>query len=86
MAERKSLQPAHTEYLSRPDHGNTVAIKLGTSKDQEDMHRMGKTPQLRRNFRFFTIFGFTMVLMATWEAMLVYQHSLLIPPWHLDLT
>ncbi|KAH8733213.1 amino acid/polyamine transporter I [Phaeosphaeriaceae sp. PMI808] len=34
------------------------------------MLRMGKIQELRRNFRFVTIFGFTMVLMATWEAQL----------------
>lgn len=45
--------------------------KRGTKVDQQDMHRMGKVQELRRNFRFVTIFGFTMVLMATWEAQLV---------------
>ena len=44
--------------------------KKGTQSDQRDMYRMGKVQQLRRNFRFFTIFGFLMVLMATWEAQL----------------
>ncbi|OAL55082.1 amino acid transporter [Pyrenochaeta sp. DS3sAY3a] len=44
--------------------------KRGTKVDQQDMHRMGKVQELRRNFRFVTIFGFTMVLMATWEAQL----------------
>jgi hypothetical protein len=80
MADEKALPSAQTENLSPPEHDETVAIKLGTSKDQEDMQRMGKTPQLRRNFRFFTIFGFTMVLMATWEAMLVWIYSPFTPP------
>lgn len=44
--------------------------KKGTQSDQCDMYRMGKMQQLRRNFRFFTIFGFLMVLMATWEGQL----------------
>jgi choline transport protein len=44
--------------------------KKGTQSDQCDMYRMGKVQQLRRNFRFFTIFGFLMVLMATWEGQL----------------
>jgi len=44
--------------------------KKGTQFDQCDMYRMGKVQQLRRNFRFFTIFGFLMVLMATWEGQL----------------
>ncbi|KAK5705709.1 hypothetical protein LTR17_021444 [Elasticomyces elasticus] len=42
--------------------------KAGTNYDQHDMKRMGKRQDLRRNFRFLSIFGFTMVLMATWEA------------------
>lgn len=44
--------------------------KKGTQSDERDMYRMGKAQQLRRNFRFFTIFGFLMVLMATWEGQL----------------
>ncbi|KAM7183667.1 amino acid transporter [Naviculisporaceae sp. PSN 640] len=42
----------------------------GTELDKKDMWRMGKKQQLRRNFRFFSIFGFVMVLMATWEGQL----------------
>ena len=44
--------------------------KRGTSNDQQDMHRMGKTQELRRNFRFVSIFGYSMILMATWETVL----------------
>ncbi|KAK3323115.1 GABA permease [Cercophora scortea] len=40
----------------------------GTTLDKGDMWRMGKKQQLRRNFRFVSIVGFTMVLMSTWEA------------------
>lgn len=47
-----------------------VKEKKGTQHDQRDMYRMGKVQELRRNFRFLSIFGFTMVLMATWEAQL----------------
>ncbi|KAF2843012.1 amino acid transporter [Patellaria atrata CBS 101060] len=52
------------------DGDNEITEKKGTRSDQRDMYRMGKTQQLRRNFRFISIFGFTMVLMATWEAQL----------------
>ncbi|KAH7128601.1 amino acid/polyamine transporter I [Dendryphion nanum] len=41
--------------------------KRGTSDDQRDMQRMGKVQELRRNFRFVSIFGYSMILMATWE-------------------
>ncbi|EON66770.1 hypothetical protein W97_06018 [Coniosporium apollinis CBS 100218] len=47
-----------------------IEEKKGTQFDQRDMYRMGKTQELRRNFRFVSIFGFTMVLMATWESSL----------------
>ncbi|KAF2463520.1 amino acid transporter [Lindgomyces ingoldianus] len=52
------------------DENSEVVEKKGTKFDQRDMYRMGKVQELRRNFRFVTIFGFTMVLMATWEAQL----------------
>ncbi|KAK5207732.1 hypothetical protein LTR99_010850 [Exophiala xenobiotica] len=46
------------------------AEKKGTHDDQRDMFRMGKAQELRRNFRFVSIFGFSMILMASWETML----------------
>jgi choline transport protein len=47
-----------------------LSEKKGTQDDQKDMHRMGKTQELRRNFRFVSIFGYSMILMATWEVVL----------------
>jgi len=47
-----------------------VTEKKGTAGDQKDMYRMGKQQELRRNFRFVSIFGYSMVLMATWETIL----------------
>lgn len=44
--------------------------KKGTKDDQQNMWRMGKVQELRRNFRFITMFGFSMILMATWEVAL----------------
>lgn len=44
-----------------------MSEKKGTADDQKDMHRMGKIQELRRNFRFVSIFGYSMILMATWE-------------------
>ncbi|KAK6819479.1 hypothetical protein PG987_015962 [Apiospora arundinis] len=37
-------------------------------QDRRDMTRMGKKQELKRNFRFLSIFGFTMILMQSWEA------------------
>jgi hypothetical protein len=44
----------------------------GTRADMLSMWRMGKTQELMRNFRFVSIFGFSMILMASWETMLGY--------------
>jgi len=49
-----------------------VSEKKGTAGDQKDMYRMGKQQELRRNFRFVSIFGYSMVLMATWETILTW--------------
>ncbi|KAK3354046.1 amino acid/polyamine transporter I [Lasiosphaeria hispida] len=48
----------------------TNSPEIGSKLDRRDMWRMGKNQELRRNFRFLSIFGFTMVLMSTWEAQL----------------
>ncbi|CZR58632.1 related to HNM1-Choline permease [Phialocephala subalpina] len=48
-----------------------VLEKRGTEFDGRDMNRMGKLPQLRRTFRFPSIFGYSVVLGATWEFSLV---------------
>ena len=46
--------------------------KMGTVIDQQNMYRVGKTQELRRNFRLISIVGFTAVLMCTWEAIMLY--------------
>lgn len=43
----------------------------GSGYDHQDMHRMGKKQELRRNFQFFAIVGFVSVLQATWESTLL---------------
>ncbi|KAK5049998.1 hypothetical protein LTR84_004117 [Exophiala bonariae] len=44
--------------------------KNATAQDIEDMKRMGKKQLFRRNFGFLSIFGFSMILMNTWQALL----------------
>ena len=58
--------PHHIESNEKPK----VSEKAGTPDDQRDMLRMGKKQELRRNFRFLSIFAYSMVLMATWETAL----------------
>ena len=41
-----------------------------THADQQDMRRMGKKQELRRNFRFTSILGFVAIAMGTWEVTL----------------
>ncbi|CAO2653632.1 Nn.00g030430.m01.CDS01 [Neocucurbitaria sp. VM-36] len=75
MSDRKAeavVQPRDSESQELP----VVSEKKGTPDDQKDMHRMGKTQELRRNFRFVSIFGYSMILMATWETALT---TLIIP-------
>lgn len=42
----------------------------GSTRDTLDMERMGKQQTLRRNFTFISIFGFSLILMSTWEIQL----------------
>jgi choline transport protein len=63
---------SHNPVITAPN-GETHELthqKAGTEKDRSDMHRMGKTQELRRNFSFIPTFGFSAVLMISWEAML----------------
>lgn len=46
------------------------SVKGGTLTDTRDMSRMGRQQELRRNFRFWSIVGFIMILQSTWESML----------------
>jgi choline transport protein len=58
------------EYPVDPENANLPTEKAGTKSDQRDMWRMGKAQEMRRNFRFVSIFGFTMLVMCSWETML----------------
>ena len=44
-----------------------VSEKLGTEYDQRDMVRMGKKQELRREFQFFSITGYAVLLSCSWE-------------------
>ena len=47
--------------------GGNIDKKLGTEYDQRGMIRMGKKQELRRKFRFFSIWGFAVILGCSWE-------------------
>lgn len=61
---------SHDEVHSMAGDGKETSEKYGTVADRRDMERMGKTQKLRRNFGFFSIFGFSMILLSTWEMQL----------------
>jgi choline transport protein len=75
MENNKSDVVAHHRDSESQNEG-VVSEKRGTDGDQRDMYRMGKQQELRRNFRFVSIFGYSMVLMATWETILTYVYSI----------
>lgn len=53
------------------ERNDAAAAKGATSEDARDMIRMGKKQETRRSFRSVTIIGFCMVILSTWEAILV---------------
>lgn len=62
------------ETLTEPDVHELLHVtpshsgkKLGTERDQRGMVRMGKKQELRREFRFFSITGYAMILGCSWE-------------------
>ncbi|CAN9357324.1 unnamed protein product [Alternaria alternata] len=73
MASHKSAE-VHAREDRGGYHGQSqdynLVEKNATTADVQDMQRMGKTQETRRNFRSFTILGFCIVLLSTWEAIL----------------
>lgn len=55
---------------ARTGHGNS-------SKDNEDMRRLGKKQELDRNFHWFHTLAFTTVIMETWEILLIVNNQAL---------
>jgi hypothetical protein len=49
--------------------------KLGTEYDQRGMRRMGKKQELRREFQFFSIWGFAVILGCSWEYVFMWVPS-----------
>lgn len=70
MAVFKEQVSVSEEYPVDSENANLPSEKAGNKADQRDMWRMGKAQEMRRNFRFVSIFGFTMLVMCSWETML----------------
>ena len=58
--------------VSSDDNGPVSKIELDSSasRDAQEMALMGKVQQLKRNFGFWSILGFSATLMVTWEGIL----------------
>lgn len=54
------------------DDAPEASRKNGTRSDVLSMWRLGKKQEFLRNFKFISIFGFSMILMSSWEIMLGY--------------
>lgn len=57
--------------VSSPEGGLTPSAAHQTSQDAADMARLGKAQQFRRNFSYWSTFGFVSIYMATWEFAIV---------------
>lgn len=68
----KCREPMEETFLDPGEWDNLdpVAKEGFTVHDQQDMNRMGKQQQFRRNFRFITTVGFTCCVMGTWEILM----------------
>lgn len=56
--------------VAQSEQGSSVDEKHGTVSDRNDMLRIGKIQELKRNFRYLSIVGFTAGMMVTWQASL----------------
>lgn len=67
QAKEESLV-SQSELQEVPDvTPGDVSEKLGNEWDQRGMVRMGKKQELRREFQFFSITGYAMILGCSWE-------------------
>ncbi|KAF3003753.1 hypothetical protein E8E13_009675 [Curvularia kusanoi] len=62
-----------TDACDSIELANAIAVgeKHGTQRDERDMDRMGKLQELRRQFKFLTVFGFSILLGNTWPYALI---------------
>jgi choline transport protein len=73
MSDLSKSEVVHNEQAKPdipPDDVSESSEKRGTRADILSMWRLGKKQEFLRNFRFISIYGFSMILMATWEIML----------------
>lgn len=64
--EKNLLSQSESYELDDVTHGEGSEY-MGNKWDRRDMVRMGKKQELRREFRFFSITGYAMILGCSWE-------------------
>jgi len=77
MAQTKEERELNARHNVHEVNGVDVTYgaedeKLGNEWDQQGMVRMGKRQELRREFQFFSIWGFAVILGCSWEYVFVY--------------
>lgn len=65
VGDGKAFAEASDVEVPNFDANDLPQEKKGTRDDQRDMFRMGKLQEMKRNFRFLSILGFSMTLMCT---------------------
>ncbi|KAF2719257.1 amino acid transporter [Polychaeton citri CBS 116435] len=60
----------HASASNSEDDVVVVTDHKGTEADQMDMYRMGKKQQMKRIFKLWPMFGFSMILTSSWEGLL----------------
>ncbi|KAF2664356.1 putative GABA permease [Microthyrium microscopicum] len=69
---------APPETITSEPHRSGVEPFDATVEDDVDMQRMGKVPELKRRFRYYTTLFFVTVLTATWEYLLIANTTALV--------
>ncbi|PVH94290.1 amino acid permease 2 [Periconia macrospinosa] len=67
------ISPDHKEQSRGDEYARDVhhqSLKGHTKNDRADMYRMGKTQELRRNYRPLSALAFTVIIQGTWEVLM----------------
>jgi choline transport protein len=65
MASKRNDTQVDTVFAE--EFSDIADKKHGNAADRADMYRMGKVQELKRGFRFISIFSFCTIVMCTWE-------------------
>jgi choline transport protein len=66
MASSK-MNETHVDTVYAGEGADVADKQHGNAADRADMYRMGKVQELKRGFRFVSIFSFCTIVMCTWE-------------------